>query len=128
VFQTALRNTVVYAVGAIPLGIVLAFALAMLLNTGVGGMAVYRTIYFLPSLIPSVAMAILWLWILNGKSGILNYVVHPLTESIGLELAALLFCLPAALGWIFAACGGDAASRRLGLVAGIILGLALGVW
>lgn len=73
VFQIALRNTLFYAAGALPLGIMLALTLALLLNSGVRGMSVYRTIYFLPSLVPSVAMAILWLWILNGKNGILNY-------------------------------------------------------
>jgi multiple sugar transport system permease protein len=75
VFRTALLNTIFYASIALPVGIVLALSLAMLLNTGVGGMTVYRTIFFLPSLIPTVAMAILWLWIFNGEHGILNYVL-----------------------------------------------------
>ena len=83
VFHQALSNTFFYAAGAIPLGIVLAFSLALLLNTGVRGMAVYRTIYFLPSLVPSIAMAILWMWILNGKSGILNYVLRTLGSNLG---------------------------------------------
>jgi multiple sugar transport system permease protein len=75
VFQKALVNTLFYAAVSLPLGILLALAIAMLLNTGVGGMTVYRTIFFLPSLIPTVAMAILWLWIFNGEHGILNYVL-----------------------------------------------------
>jgi multiple sugar transport system permease protein len=75
VFHKALVNTFYYAAIALPLGILLALSIAMLLNTGVGGMTVYRTIYFLPSLIPTVAMAILWLWIFNGEHGILNYVL-----------------------------------------------------
>jgi multiple sugar transport system permease protein len=69
----ALPNTVFYALGAIPLGILLALSIAMLLNTGVKGMAVYRTIFFLPSMVPSVALALLWLWIFNGQYGILNF-------------------------------------------------------
>lgn len=76
VFRTALYNTVYYAAFALPIGMLLAFSLALLLNTGVRGMAFYRTIFFLPSLVPSVAMAILWLWILNGKSGVLNFVLR----------------------------------------------------
>jgi multiple sugar transport system permease protein len=51
----------------------LAIAVALLLNTKVRGMAVYRTIFFLPSIVPTVAMAILWLWIFNGQYGVLNY-------------------------------------------------------
>jgi multiple sugar transport system permease protein len=89
VFQTALWNTVYYAAGAIPLGIILAIAIAMLLNTGVRGMAVYRTIFFLPSLVPSVAMAILWLWIFNGKAGILNFALQQLAANLGAVLIAL---------------------------------------
>jgi multiple sugar transport system permease protein len=75
VFRLALKNTIFYASFALPLGILLALAVAMLLNTGVSGMAVYRTIFFLPSLVPTVALAILWMWIFNGQYGILNYVL-----------------------------------------------------
>jgi multiple sugar transport system permease protein len=75
VFRQALGNTFFYAACAIPLGIVVALALAMLLNTGVKGMAVYRTIFFLPSMVPAIALAILWLWIFNGQYGILNYTI-----------------------------------------------------
>src|SRR5947199_5767495 len=71
VFRQALGNTMFYAAGAIPLGILLAFSIAMLLNTGVKGMPVYRTIYFLPSMVPSIAMACLWLWLFNGSYGII---------------------------------------------------------
>jgi multiple sugar transport system permease protein len=78
VFRLALRNTVFYAAFALPLGILLALALAMLLNTGVRGMAFYRTIFFLPSLLPTVALAILWMWIFNGQYGILNFVLGKL--------------------------------------------------
>lgn len=73
VFWLALRNTLCYAALALPLGLLASFATAVLLNTGVRGMTVYRTIYFLPSLVPAVASAILWLWILNGEYGVLNF-------------------------------------------------------
>jgi multiple sugar transport system permease protein len=73
VFWLSLSNTAYYAVIALPLGMILAVGLALLLNTKVRGMAFYRTIFFLPSIVPVVAMAILWLWILNGRFGVLNY-------------------------------------------------------
>jgi len=73
VFGISLWNTFYYAIVALPLGMVLAIGVALLLNTRVRGMAVYRTIFFLPSIVPIVAMAILWLWILNGRFGVLNY-------------------------------------------------------
>jgi len=73
VFWTSLGNTAYYAVIALPVGMMLAISVALLLNTKVRGMTVYRTIFFLPSIVPVVAMAILWLWILNGRYGVLNY-------------------------------------------------------
>ena len=73
VFQKSLYNTFYYAAWALPLRVVLALAIALLLNTGVRGMPVFRTIFFLPSLVPTVALAILWLWIFNGQYSILNY-------------------------------------------------------
>jgi len=73
VFWRALRNTLYYAVMALPLGLLVSFATAVLLNTGVRGMTVYRTIFFLPSLVPAVASAILWLWLLNGEYGVVNF-------------------------------------------------------
>jgi multiple sugar transport system permease protein len=72
VFLTTLKNTFFYALGAIPLSTIVAIVLAMLLNSKVRGMAFYRTIFFLPSLVPMVALATLFLWIFNGDYGLLN--------------------------------------------------------
>jgi len=83
VFRTALVNTLVYAAGAIPLTTLLALSLAMLLNTGVRGMSLFRTIFYLPSMVPSVAMAMLWMWIFNGKYGILNFGLREVAKSLG---------------------------------------------
>src|SRR6266511_654494 len=71
VFWQSIGNTFYYAAFALPFGMFVALSIAMLLNTDVKGMAVYRTIYFLPSLVPTVATAILWLWIFNVEYGIL---------------------------------------------------------
>ena len=78
VFGISLGNTFYYAAIALPLGMLVAIALALLLNTKVRGMAVYRTIFFLPSIVPIVAMAILWLWIFNGQYGVLNFALSHL--------------------------------------------------
>jgi len=76
IFWRALYNTFYYASLSLPLGTVLAVALAMLLNSGVRGMTLYRTIFFIPSLVPMIAMAILWMWIFNPEFGILNYILQ----------------------------------------------------
>jgi multiple sugar transport system permease protein len=61
-----------YAVFALPLGLLLALGLALLLNMKTPGQTIYRTIIFLPSLVPAVASAMLWLWILNPSLGLIN--------------------------------------------------------
>jgi multiple sugar transport system permease protein len=50
----------------------MAILLALLLNTKVRGMAFYRTIFYIPSLVPMVALGVLWLWVFNGEYGLLN--------------------------------------------------------
>lgn len=72
VFLGTLKNTLFYALGAVPLGTAIAIGLAMLLNTKVKGMAVYRTLFFLPTLVPLVAQATVFLWVFNGQYGIVN--------------------------------------------------------
>lgn len=72
VFLTTLKNTLWYAIGAVPLSTVTAIFLAMLLNSKVKGMAFYRTMFFLPSLVPMVALGTLFLWVFNGDYGLLN--------------------------------------------------------
>lgn len=78
VFWQALWNTTRYSLWALPAGLLVALSLAMLLNTKVKGMTVYRTIFFVPSLVPVVALAVLWQWIFNGQYGILNALLDPL--------------------------------------------------
>ncbi len=72
IFWKSLWNTFYYVIFAIPLGFLVSISLALLLNTKVRGLAFYRMIFFIPSLVPMVAGAILWMWIFNGKFGLLN--------------------------------------------------------
>ncbi|HOK04846.1 MAG TPA: sugar ABC transporter permease [Victivallales bacterium] len=73
VFWKALYNTVIFAIFAIPLGLIVSISIAILLNMPVSGRPFFRTLFFLPSLVPLVATAMIWLWIFNGKYGLLNY-------------------------------------------------------
>lgn len=70
-FWKSLGNTLFMVVG-IPLGLALSLALALLLNLKVRGIAVWRTMFYLPSIVPAVASSILWIWIFNPQSGLLN--------------------------------------------------------
>ena len=69
---TSLKATFIYTVTSVPLGLVFAFFLAVLINTKIRGIAIFRTIYYLPTIVPFVASAILWAWILNTEFGLLN--------------------------------------------------------
>lgn len=72
IISKSLYNAMFLAVIGLPLGIVAGLSIAMLLNAEVKGMSWYRTLYYLPSIVPIVASAVLWLWILNPQFGIIN--------------------------------------------------------
>lgn len=71
-FWKALSNTIIYAVFSVPLGVAGSLAVAILLNQPVKGQRLFRTMFYLPSLVPAVASALLWQWIFNADNGILN--------------------------------------------------------
>lgn len=72
VFHLTLKNTLLFSAASVPLATVTAILLAMLLNTKVKGMALYRTLFYIPSLVPMVALGVLWLWVFNSQYGLLN--------------------------------------------------------
>ncbi|AIE86479.1 carbohydrate ABC transporter permease [Fimbriimonas ginsengisoli] len=67
--------TVKYAAVAVPLGIVGGIALALLLNINVKGITVFRTIFYLPSIVPTVASSVLFIWLLNPNIGLVNKIL-----------------------------------------------------
>ena len=71
-FWQSLSNTIYMVAIGVPLTLLASFFCAVLLNLKVRGQSIYRVIYFLPSIVPTVASTILWLWILNPQTGILN--------------------------------------------------------
>ncbi len=82
-FRRSLYNSVYYALFSIPLGILVSVSIALMLNMKIRGQPVYRTIYFLPVLIPDVAMAILWIWVFNAQFGIVNTLLWQLFRIVG---------------------------------------------
>jgi multiple sugar transport system permease protein len=71
-FWIALNNTMYMVAIAVPLGLFASFLCAVLLNLKVRGQAFYRVVYFLPSIVPTVAGTILFLWLLNPQVGLVN--------------------------------------------------------
>jgi multiple sugar transport system permease protein len=85
-FRAAMRNSLTYVAIAVPLRLVLAVGLALLLQPRFRGASAARTTVFLPAVIPDVAYALLWLWILNPLYGPLNLAL----EALGLPTPAWL--------------------------------------
>ena len=84
-FWKSLRNTLFYAGLSVPLGTVVALGLAVLLNCEVRGRSIYRLLFFMPSIVPAVASAMLWLWIFNGEYGLMNGFLNPILAPFGLH-------------------------------------------
>lgn len=75
-FWQALKVTSIYTFFSVPLGLIISFCMALLINTKVRGLAVFRTIYYLPTIMPAVASAVLWAWIFNTDFGLLNSILN----------------------------------------------------
>lgn len=75
-FWQSLKVTSTFTLISVPLTLIISFFMALLINTKVRGIALFRTIYYLPCIIPAVANAVLWAWILNTDFGLLNEVLH----------------------------------------------------
>jgi multiple sugar transport system permease protein len=74
-FKTSLLNTLYYTAIELPLSTVAALGLALLLNMDVKGRTVYRTIFYIPSIVPLVASCMIFVWLFNPASGIVNDVL-----------------------------------------------------
>jgi multiple sugar transport system permease protein len=68
----ALRVTALYSLGAVPLTLIMSFLVALLMHQQIFGVRVFRTIYYLPSVISGVPVALLWMWVLNPEFGLMN--------------------------------------------------------
>src|SRR5919202_5365311 len=74
-FLIALKNSVVYAIGTVVPGVILALEFAVLLNQEIRGRYVYRAIYFVPVVATTVSISNLWTWIYEPNFGILNFLL-----------------------------------------------------
>jgi len=79
-FSLSLYNTIFMVIG-VPLAIAVSLAMALLLNQEIRGISVWRTLFYLPSIVPMVASSVLWIWILNPQGGLVN----SLLRAVGIE-------------------------------------------
>lgn len=71
-FYSSLLHSVIFAVVSVPLNLVVAFFIAVLLNRPMPGRGILRAVFFLPSVVPSVANAMLWVMLLRTRGGLVN--------------------------------------------------------
>lgn len=100
-FWMALRVTAIYSAFSVPIGLLLSVAIAILLNQKVRGIPAFRTIYYVPSLVGGVSVAVLWWRIFNRDFGILNFALDKfgIFTRLGIKpidwLGSETFALPA---------------------------------
>lgn len=71
-FWQSLKVIGLYTLFQVPLSIIVGLSMAILLNQNILGLSVWRTIYYFPSVVTGVAVAMLWIWVLHPEFGILN--------------------------------------------------------
>lgn len=74
-FRTCLWNTFYYTVLAVPLSILVGVGLSLLLNLKLRGQAVFRALFYLPSVVPLVASSMVWIWLFEPQQGLINHLL-----------------------------------------------------
>ncbi|WP_223829611.1 carbohydrate ABC transporter permease [Paenibacillus arenilitoris] len=87
-FWKSLKVTFYFVVLKVPATIIVSFAIALLLNMNLKGRALFRTIVYLPSIVPAVATSMIWIWLLNPDLGLVNTVLRWLHLPTGMWLYA----------------------------------------
>lgn len=90
----SLGNTLFYVVFAVPLGTAGSMLLAVFLNQKVRGIAIWRTVFYLPTIVSGVAMGVLWRWIFNPDVGLANTLLRPFISFLNIVLPPILDFLP----------------------------------
>src|SRR5262249_51168963 len=72
VVQVTLANTAIFTLIVVPAQIVVSLGLALLLNLPLRGIGLFRTFYYLPSVVPAIASALVWILVLNPDFGLVN--------------------------------------------------------
>jgi len=74
-FWPSVKVTLIFTAASVPLNLIIALAIALLLNQRVFARNVFRTIFFLPTLLPATASGVVWVWIFDPMRGLLNHLL-----------------------------------------------------
>lgn len=83
-FWPSLRMTLLYGLLTLPLGLILSLGIALVLARNVKAIGFWRTLYYIPAVIPAVATIILWIWVLS-TNGLFNQIFSPVYRLIGID-------------------------------------------
>ena len=97
IFWTAVRNTIYYTVVFIPISLILALLVALVLNRKMALRGWYRAIFFMPVITPTVAVALVWLWLLNPDEGLINIALSYVGISGPGWMSSLQWALPSVI-------------------------------
>jgi len=75
-FGRAMANTAFLVLGNVPLTVITAMVMALAMNQKLKGITVFRTAFYLPVVTSTVAISIVWIWLLNPEYGLINYVLR----------------------------------------------------
>lgn len=89
-FYKSLGNTA-YMLVRVPLTMAVSLGIALLLNRSIRGIGFYRTVFYLPAIVPLVASAFLWMWLLQPTAGPVNAGLNALASIVGIEMDAPLW-------------------------------------
>ncbi|HEX2907324.1 MAG TPA: sugar ABC transporter permease [Phototrophicaceae bacterium] len=93
----SLKATFLFSFISVPLTLLLSFFLASLINRNFRGIAIFRTIYYLPSIVPAIATALLWAWMFNTEFGLVNVIIRGLGGAKIPWLQSTTWAIPAFL-------------------------------
>ena len=89
-FWKAVVNTFGFALVSVPVNLAVAFFLALLLTLKAPARGVFRTLFFLPSLVPMVCLGVIWRWLLNGELGLINLTLDPFIDLLNTMIGTQL--------------------------------------
>lgn len=76
IFWTTLKNTIVYTICTVPLGFAISLGLAIFVNRKIPAIGIFRTLYYIPVVVPMVAISLSWLWLYDSNVGLINYILE----------------------------------------------------
>lgn len=114
-FWQSMKVTTIYVAISVPLTLLLSFMVALLMNQKIYLVGFWRTVYYLPNLVPLVAGALLWLWLLNPNYGLINGTLQRFGIEGPLWLQSTKWALPSLILMSLALVGGPTLIYLAGL-------------